>query len=82
MIENDAASPTAPATIPGQLEYEVFILSGNINEELNKLGLEGWTAFGLLPQPVDASGAQRIMVPCHRPRRLIQSAAGNGVVVL
>jgi hypothetical protein len=43
---NDTASPSAkaPATVAGQVEYELFMVAGNLTEELNKLGAEGWVA--------------------------------------
>ena len=68
-----------PAVVEGQYEYGLFLLDGNIDDELNKLGSDGWQAFGFIPQPVDGTGRQKILVPCHRPKRLIVSPNGNGI---
>lgn len=69
---------TAPA--PTAVEYELFMLSGNINAELNKLGADGWEAFAFIPQPPTLEG-QKVLVPCRRLARLV-GAAGNGVALL
>lgn len=75
------AAPTH-ATIAGKYEYSLFILSGMIDKELDKIGDEGWIAFGFVPQPPGPTGAQNVLVPCYRPKRVIASPHGHGVGLL
>jgi hypothetical protein len=78
----DEVKEIKPGVLEGKYEYGLFLLDGNIDKELNKLGDEGWIAFGFIPQQPDATGQQKVLVPCHRPKRLIANPNGNGIALL